>query len=153
MEEASDEEKLTVAKEIYSKHWATSSEHFLEEDYYDWMAKQLSPYKPEKIFDLGTGSGNSIVELYQRFNSKNLHIISIDENIKCLENASNNIFEKLKIEPYLQARITPEFKGEIHRYLYDPVEYPSDSKVVLLESDFLSEPCLDDIEKVENSMQ
>lgn len=152
MDEASDEEKLTVAKEIYSKHWATSSEHFFEEDYYDWMADQLSPYNPEKIFDLGAGSGNGIVELYNRFNSENLHIISIDENIKCLENASRNIFEKLNIEPFLQARINPVFRGEIHRYQYEPIKYPPDSKIVLLESDFLSEPCLDDVVEISGNL-
>jgi hypothetical protein len=148
IEQASDEEKLQVAKELYSKKWSISSDHFQKNGYYEWMADQLKKFEPKKIFDVGTGSGNSIINLYNAFNTDDFHILSIDENLECLQEAQSNILTNIDANPVLIPRISVEHKSIIHSYSYEQIDYSADNKIILLESDFLTEPCLDDIKRI-----
>ncbi|MEX2411033.1 MAG: SEC-C domain-containing protein [Candidatus Paceibacterota bacterium] len=145
LENSDETDKLDVAKKIYLKQWSKNSNYFYENKYYNWMAKQLSKYKPKKIFDVGTGTGLGVIELYNKFKCEEIHIVSIDENIECLKAAKPEIFTATDYNPEIISRLSVDHLGPLHAYSYSSIEYSSKDKIVLIESDILTEPCLDDI--------
>ncbi|MEX1014104.1 MAG: methyltransferase domain-containing protein [Candidatus Paceibacterota bacterium] len=148
LESAKPDKKLQIAKMLYEKQWSNTSKFFFDKDYYKWMAKQLSNFDPQKILDVGTGTGNGLIELYKEFHGNDIQIVGIDENIDCLKSAKANIYNKININPELIARISVEHDEILHSYSYREIKYNSKDKIVLVESDILTEPCFDDIHKL-----
>lgn len=84
-------EKVEVAQNHYCSNWVKNSTNYNSQGCYDWMALQLKKFSPNRILDIGCGSGLGLLALSKHLGSQGLNIISIDENLSCLKNAQLNL--------------------------------------------------------------
>src|SRR3954464_9763491 len=68
-------------KAAYLDYWRHNATSLALQGCYGWMAAQLDFLKPKRILDIGCGTGEATLALFQRFSPD---IIAIDENMSCL---------------------------------------------------------------------
>lgn len=87
-------------KAAYADYWSCNSGSFLQQGCYEWMARQLDSVRPKKVFDIGCGTGDGVLALFNRFGCD---IISIDENLECLRR-THRLFRKNGVNAALRSR-------------------------------------------------
>jgi len=130
------DKRLDYDKKKYINEWQKDSDYFLEQGYYNWMAKCLfERTNPETVLDIGCGNGNGIIELLKNKSIKN--IISIEENEFCIDSATKKIeAEGICVKKII--RNNPVFiKGEIYVNQYSEIKEFELSKVNIIQGDIL----------------
>lgn len=127
-------EALMKEKADYASDWSNNNaKYFFENGYYKWMASLVSNY--HTVFEIGTGDGNGTLTLAK---SKHL-VISIDENIECLQTAKNKL-EENGIDCLLIQREIFAFSNTGYRIEYSPISSePVKNGVMLIEGDILND--------------
>jgi len=138
IDSAVGENRVTAAKRVYLRNWDRNASSIEEQGGYLWMAKKLEPYKPKRIFDVGAGDGRSLAALWNAF-SPDL-IFSVDENRECLA-ASESRLKKLGAPAQIVPRLEIQMQSEKNYLLNTKLNMlPKDNGVFLIESDFLTDP-------------
>lgn len=71
-----------------AEKWNNSSRALSEQNAYAWMADKLVKSERLRIFDIGCGNGNGLVEICRAASNNGVpRIVSIDENYACLAKA------------------------------------------------------------------
>ncbi len=129
---------IQAGRERYAKEWSNGdSSQFEKDGHYKWMSSFIDGYK--FTFEIGTGDGRGTLQL-----AKNGHrIVSIDENIECLNLAE----ERLKTNGFKVSRLSRESisistkKRDAYSISYQEIkEIYKDFDVILIESDLLNDP-------------
>jgi len=122
----------------YAENWSDNqAQQFEEEGHYDWMASFLDGY--HKILEVGTGDGRAIASCTR----KGHRIVSIDENLACLDLAEE-ILAKKGIAFKRINREKLNILGEDHRITYSPLEPElSGEEIIIIEGDVVNDPNLE----------
>lgn len=130
-------DELKKGRKDYMKEWSHgNAKHFESQGYYAWM----SSFLPEKgtVLEVGTGDGRATLQLLKDGHT----VISVDENIECLNSAEN----RLKSKGYIVARIKRETLSVsdadegTYRIKYKKISnVPAKFDVLLVEGDFLKD--------------
>jgi len=72
----------------YRDSWACNAAHFEKQDCYQWMAEQLRPLQPQRILDIGCGTGEGVLALLKAYSPT---VISLEENGDCIRHSSETI--------------------------------------------------------------
>jgi SAM-dependent methyltransferase len=138
IDSTSGENQVTAAKRVYLRNWDRNASSMENQGGYLWMAKKLEPYKPKRIFDVGSGDGRGLATLWNTF--KPDLIFSIDENWECLT-ASEGRLKKLGSPTRVVPRLKVQMQSEKHYLLNTKLNMlPRENGVFLVESDFLTDP-------------
>src|SRR5690242_4800546 len=84
IDEARPEDQYRAAQDVYSRNWTLTAEALFEQGVYHWMSELLLPLKPQRVFDVGCGSGHGIRAMYEVLGAE-LQVLSVDENSACLD--------------------------------------------------------------------
>lgn len=75
-----------IEKSEYAKQWKSDACEIKRQQGYEWMCDQIADLNPQKILEIGCGTGESTLSLYNRFRAR---IISVEENSFCIEKTVN----------------------------------------------------------------
>ena len=75
-------------KLVYADEWNVSSQYFYKNEYYSWMADNLTGHK--KVLEIGCGTGYSTLALLE----KGYDVIAIEKNEECIRRAEQLISER-----------------------------------------------------------
>lgn len=133
--------KYGAAQAVYARHWRLTSQQHYNDGVYRWLAEQLTQFSPQRIVDIGCGSGHALVALREVLNP-GLEIIGIDENRSCLQDAKATLRTMQGIDAQLIARmhVTPTGIGYTH--IASPFTLDAQTSCVLVESDVCNDPSL-----------
>lgn len=129
---------VKAGRERYANEWSNGdSSQFENDGHYRWMSSFIDGYK--FTFEVGTGDGRGTLQL-----AKNGHkIVSIDENIECLNLAE----DRLKNSGFNVFRLSRESisisqnKNDLYSIIYQEIKnIEKDFDVLLIESDLLNDP-------------
>lgn len=135
MDNASPILRPIESQKFYTKNWLNNAQHFSTHGYYEWMASKLKHYQPSLILDIGCGEGSGILELKKTFS--NASIISIDENLSCIQTAKN-ILEKENLDVTVINRLL--FEGldkNHHQILIETGKLKYEPGIMLIGADIL----------------
>lgn len=133
---ASGKNRVSIAQAQYASNWHRNAKHFEMQGCYDWMASQLEIFSPKRILDIGCGDGSGILAITSKFGVDNITLISIDENIKCIDSAYKNISEH-KISVEVINRMHIEASGKKHVQHVQTGKLFEAKGVTLVEADIL----------------
>jgi SAM-dependent methyltransferase len=140
-DDAPQERKYAEAQRLYASTWTTTAQLQHDRGDYDWMAQQLKPYRVERLFDVGCGSGHGLLALAATLPAP-LRIVAVDENLDCLRVARDTL-AKAGLSPVLIARVdcahTPFGFIQKARPFAGPLPQP----LALLEADPMTDPYLE----------
>jgi SAM-dependent methyltransferase len=141
-DEAPEDRKYTEAQRLYANAWRVTSQLQYARGDYDWMAQQLKPYKVERLFDVGCGSGHGLLALSATLPAP-VRVVAVDENRDCLRIARDTL-AKAGLSPAVIARLdwahTP--LGFVHHA--KPFAGPLPRPLALIEADPMTDPYLEE---------
>ena len=119
----------------YALRWSQGdASHFNENSYYDWMKGFVADYK--NILEIGTGDGSSTLALARDGHN----IISIEENYRCLELASEKISaEGIKCRCLYRENINASASARNYSISYNSIDIPPEDGVTLIQGDVLND--------------
>jgi SAM-dependent methyltransferase len=126
----------TAEKAAYLDYWRHNAASLAAQGCYGWMAEQLDFLKPKRILDIGCGTGEGTLALFQRFSPD---IVAIDENLSCLRQ-THRCFRNHRAPADLRARF--EYRQNpngSHSTEINKVEIITTERVALLQADVLLE--------------
>lgn len=134
-------QRVSAARQQYVRAWTGNATNFDQQGVYQWLAKQLQPYNPIRIFDVGCGTGHGVAALLQ--NLSPTYLVSIDENRECLETACRNL-ETRSFPSTVVRRLGVEMQSEKHYAITinAQVTIPT-TGTVLVEADLFCDPILE----------
>lgn len=127
-------EIINEKKEKYSNQWEITSSEYNNKEVYSWMASFLDDDQ-HVILEIGCGSGISTLHLC----NKAKVVISIDDNLKCLEKAKEYLESKgIKVKLIKRESIVVRNYME-YEASYTKIKKKSfnDEQVILIEGDIL----------------
>jgi SAM-dependent methyltransferase len=132
---ASPDLRVPTARRVYLERWQVSARNFDLQKAYDWMASLLAPSQPNRILDIGCGSGEGLAAVHRRF--PNSRILSCDENPDALSAAQErlkNIGAHVSVIP----RITVvAISDRSHELKFQQGKLKMGHGITLIESDIL----------------
>lgn len=132
-------DRLGLEKTAYLERWKGNANFFSNMGHYAWMASKLKSFNPKLFFDIGCGDGSGIIALLDEFNHNDIKVISIDENIACLNSAKDNI-EKAGYTAEIIKRMDVRISNNgAHEIFHNPLHINTTSQVILIESDILTD--------------
>lgn len=141
-DEAPAERKYQTAQEIYAKLWDATSQHHFESGVYHWLAEQLRPLGPNRILDVGCGTGQSLVAIHEVF-AHAVDVVAIDENSACLERAET-VLEQHDVDCRFKRRFfAPRLTGNGYDYDAAPMSIEREATYLLIEADVTNDPFLE----------
>ena len=72
-------------KIVYADEWNVSSQYFYKNEYYNWMADNITGHK--KVLEIGCGTGYSTLALLE----KGFDVIAIEKNEECIRKAEQRV--------------------------------------------------------------
>ena len=141
IDRASRHKKFGVAQAVYARDWKLSSQQHYIDGVYRWLAEQLTQFAPQRIVDIGCGSGHALVALREIL-GPDLEIIGLDENRACLQDAKATLrtMQGIDAQVIARMRVTPTSTGYTH--IASPCELDVQSSCVLVESDVCNDAFL-----------
>lgn len=124
----------TQEKFDYCDHWASNASHFAGQGCYEWMASQLSPLRPKRVFDIGCGTGEGVAALLRQFDCT---IVSIDENAECIMRAEQTLRPHWSSIQSIFRLGYREFDDGSHDMAFDQAPIVPAMQVTLLHGDML----------------
>ncbi|MEY2563591.1 MAG: hypothetical protein QOH88_1784 [Verrucomicrobiota bacterium] len=124
----------TEEKFDYAEHWSSNASHFDHQGCYDWMAAQLSPLRPNRIFDVGCGTGEGLRALLRAFSPT---IIAIDENAECIIRAEEALRSEASSIQSMFRLGYREFADGSHDIAFDQSTIVPAEQVTLIHADIL----------------
>lgn len=123
-------------KAAYLDYWRHNAASLAQQGCYGWMAEQLDSLQPKRILDIGCGTGEGTLALFQRFSAD---IVAIDENLSCLRN-THRCFRNQKVPADLRARFQYfQNPNGSHSTEIEKGEIITTERVALLQADVLLE--------------
>ncbi len=131
------EENIFKYRNEYKKQWLIDSKTINERNHYDWMESFIKPYY--LVLEIGTGTGYSTLKLL----NNNHKVISIDENIECLNKAYSFLISqgkrvKLIKRGKLSSKVNISQKYKINYKKIDKNIDIEKFDVILIEADALN---------------
>jgi SAM-dependent methyltransferase len=117
------------------ERWQVSARNFDLQKAYDWMASLLAPSQPNRILDIGCGSGEGLAAVHRRF--PNSRILSCDENLDALSAAQErlkNIGAHVSVIPRISV---VAINDRSHELKFQPGKLKMGHGITLIESDIL----------------
>lgn len=124
----------TQEKFDYCDHWSSNALHFAGQGCYEWMASQLAPLQPKRVFDIGCGTGEGVAELLRQFDCT---IVSIDENAECIMRAEEALRAHCSSVQSIFRLGYREFDDGSHDMAFDQTPIVPATQVMLLHGDML----------------
>jgi SAM-dependent methyltransferase len=121
-------------KADYCDGWSSNAAHFESQGCYDWMADQLSPFKPKRILDIGCGTGEGVIALSRAFSPQ---IVSIEENSDCIQRSEQILVARgIQVESLFRLGYQSLADGT-HEIAFDQNPISVSAQVTLLHADML----------------
>ena len=124
----------TQEKFDYCDHWSSNASHFAGQGCYEWMAAQLCPLQPKRVFDIGCGTGEGVAALLRQFDCT---IVSIDENAECIMRADEALRPHWSSVQSIFRLGYREFDDGSHDIAFDQTPIVPATQVTLLHADML----------------
>lgn len=122
----------------YAEAWKVDALKHQKDGNYSWVMRQLQNYKPTSILDIGTGSGQGVLELLKR--NRDAKALCVEENPLCLQEALSTLKE---FKPSIQYRHQYESYPDAYSTIISSERCPLTEAVCLLQGDiFLTDPIL-----------
>lgn len=140
IDDAPLERRYEVAQQIYAQNWPSTAKTHYQARHYHWMAERLKPFEPQRILDIGCGSGHGLLALFEVL-GQDAQILSLDENGACLNVAANTLAEAgvgTQIVKRLKSALTPE--GFVLNAA--PLDGAIGEECTLIEADVCNDPAL-----------
>lgn len=129
---------IDVARRQYLDEWGLTSQHLFNQGGYKWAAKQLSPYTPQRLFDVGCGVGYGLSSIISEYS--NIEIIAIDENELCLNSTAQTLEEINNVTATKIFRMKSVCRNDgIHTNTYKNGLLGFSEQITLIESDFFED--------------
>jgi len=129
---------VNVARKLYLDEWGFTSQHLFNQGGYNWAARQLAPYTPNKIFDVGCGVGYGLSSIISEY--PDIEIIAIDENGLCLDATAKTLEEVNSVTANKISRMESKCRNDgFHINTYRSGLIAVSSQVTLIESDFFKD--------------
>lgn len=141
-EEAPSHRKYAAAQEVYAKLWAETADLQYVRGDYAWMAEQLPRIENPRFFDIGVGSGQGFLALYERFGA-DLRYVGIDENIFCLRHAETTL-KSAGFSAHLLARLDTTDTPNGFVQIGGEFELPLPEPITMIEADPLTDNYLEE---------
>lgn len=140
-EEAPSHQKYGAAQHVYAASWKETAGLQYARGDYRWMADQLQLEGAHRLLDIGTGSGQGLLALRERFGPA-LRMIGVDENLACLRFASDAL-AAANVASTTIARLETRETGSGFIQQGGPITLPLPEPVALIEADPLTDPHLE----------
>lgn len=140
IDNARDDMKYQTSQNVYSRNWRATAQRHYESRIYHWLSEQLIPYAPERVLDIGCGSGHGLAALREVL-GKDLLIVAIDENRSCLDVASDILREHGE-EAKVIHRMTVSQGPEGFDHVATALSFDANASCTLIESDLCNDEYL-----------
>jgi SAM-dependent methyltransferase len=124
----------TREKAEYCENWAINAAHIESQGCYDWMATQLKPLRPNRVLDIGCGTGQGLLALTGHFSPR---IVCIEENSDCIRITEGALKqERIPTESLVRLGYH-ELRDGTHFLVVDAEPIVASSTVTLIHGDIL----------------
>jgi SAM-dependent methyltransferase len=126
----------TSEKAEYCENWAINAAHIEKQGCYDWMATQLTALGPNRVLDIGCGTGEGLLALTKHFSPQ---IVCIEENSDCIHETECAL-NKRNISTESVIRLGyQELPDGTHFLVVDLEPILASSTITLIHGDILSD--------------
>lgn len=136
-----DAGELTSDRTEYARRWPLNADHHVGRGDYAWMADQLAEIVPTRLIDVGTGTGDGLVELVRRY--RPARIIGIEKNTTLAKAAVRKVrdISPVGFADIMVERAMPD-QREFYTTEFTDREIAMRKPVQILRTDFLLDPYL-----------
>lgn len=136
-----DAGELTSDRTEYAQRWPLNADHHVGRGDYAWMADQLAELVPTRLIDVGTGTGDGLVELVRRY--RPARAIGIEKNTALAKAAVRKLrgISPVGFADIMVERAMPD-QREFYTTEFTDREIATRKSVQILRTDFLLDPYL-----------